>query len=539
MPKFSILLPTRKRADTLRFALESAVAQDFDDVEILVHESGDDPKTAEVVAEIGDNRTRHVKTVEPVAMNENWERAVAAATGDYLTIIGDDDAILATACSEAAQVLDRYPLDVLTWRPAAYFWPESAVAVLQNRLQAYLPQASGFELQDPRTLLHLAYHFRDHHYTMPMMLHSFVGRPLVDRVVEGLGSYFSSAAPDIASGVADAWFAGSCILSYRPLSISGISHHSTGSRMHFNRDLKLRQEAEQAAFATRVEFHPSLPNSRNSQLFAANEMMAMKQALFPEQRPDFNYRALIQRALDSLATGLEDYEAGLDDIRQTAKLNGIDLDGFTIPPPAPAERKPAQGVVKLADALLIDIDCAAEGVSTVAGAGRLLASVLPPYEPPGDLPPPAAQVLTVSLPSPEDALYFSSQGNGLAMLGAGWSQPESWGVWSVADRADLVLDLEGPVPPSLALRITGRMFVPQSVTRAPGFLTVNGLPAARLNASPDKPAVELTVEVPPEALSSGTITLEFVLDSPVSPASAGISSDTRRLGFGLERISFE
>lgn len=539
MPKFSIILPTRRRADTLRFALESAVAQDFDDVEILVHESGDDPATARVVAEVGDSRTRHVKTLEPVAMKENWERAVAAATGDYLTIIGDDDAILPDACREASEVLDRYPLDVLTWRPAAYFWPESAVTVLQNRLQAYLPKGSGFELQEPRTLLYLAYHFRDHHYTMPMMLHSFVGRPLVERVCRGLGSYFSTAAPDIASGVADAWFGESCILSYRPLSISGISHHSTGSRMHFNRDLQLRREAEQAAFATRVEFHPSLPNSRNSQLFAANEMMAMKQALFPNEPPGFNYRALVQRALDSLATGLEDYEAGLADIRRTAKMNGVEIDEFAVPPPAPEGGKPAQGVVNQGEALLIDVDCAAEGVTTVAGASRLLASVLPPFEPPGDLPRPAPQVLTVSPPVGGSELSFSSAGNGLLMLGAGWGQPESWGVWSVAGRADVVLDLERPGPQSLSLRISGRMFVHELIPPARGSVTVNGQRVAELNASPDQPAVDLKVEVTPEVLESGTILVEFLIDSPISPASAGISSDVRRLGFGLERIALE
>lgn len=536
MPKFSILVPTRQRADTLHFALQTAVAQDFDDVEILVHESGDDPRTAKVVAEIGDYRTRHIRTIEPVAMKENWERAVAAATGDYLTIIGDDDAILAGACSEAAQILDRYPVDVLTWRPAAYFWPGSAPSVLQNRLQAYLPKASGFELQDLRTLLYLAYHFKEHHYTMPTMLHSFVGRPLVDRVIEGLGSYFSSAAPDIASAVADAWFGESCILAHRPLSISGISHHSTGSRMHFSRDLNLRKEAEEAAFAGGVEFHPSLPNSRNSQIFAANEMMTMKQALFPNERPDFNYRSLIQRALDSLATGLEDYEAGLADIRRTAELNGIDLDWFTVPPPAPRDRKPAQGVVYLGEAVLIDVDCAAEGESNVAGAGRLLASILPPFDPPGDLPGPAAQALTVSQDSKE--LCFSSKSNGLVMLGAGWSQPEGWGVWSIADRADVVLDPARPAPQSLVIRITGRMFVHQQLPRARGSVAVNGRPVAELNATPDQPAVDLRVEIPPDALSS-TITLEFLIDSPKSPASAGISSDIRRLGFGLERIAFE
>lgn len=70
MPKFSIIIPTRQRPDTLRFALQTAVTQDFDDVEILVHESGDDPSTAEVVSEVGDQRTRHLQTVDPVPMSE-------------------------------------------------------------------------------------------------------------------------------------------------------------------------------------------------------------------------------------------------------------------------------------------------------------------------------------------------------------------------------------------------------------------------------------------------------------------------------------
>jgi glycosyltransferase involved in cell wall biosynthesis len=193
MPKFSIIIPTRQRSDTLRFALQTAVAQDFDDVEILVHESGDDPSTAEVVSQVGDQRTRHLKTVDPVPMSENWERAVAVAEGDYLTIIGDDDGIISTACSEAAAILDRYPVELVTWRPAAYFWPESAVTTLRNRLQSYLVKPSAFTLQDPHALLELAYHFRDHHYTMPMMLHSFVGREVVDRVRSRLGCYFYSA----------------------------------------------------------------------------------------------------------------------------------------------------------------------------------------------------------------------------------------------------------------------------------------------------------------------------------------------------------
>jgi glycosyltransferase involved in cell wall biosynthesis len=538
MPKFSILLPTRERSDTLRFALQTAVAQDLDDVEILVHESGDDPLTAEVVAEVGDYRTRHVKTSEPVAMKENWERAVAAATGDYLTIIGDDDGILAGACSEAARILDRYPVEVLTWRPAGYFWPESAVTVLRNRLQAYLPKASGFERQDPRTLLHLAYHFREHHYTMPMILHSFVGRPLVDRVIEGLGSYFSSAAPDIASAVADAWFGESCILSYRPLSISGISHHSTGSRMHFSRDLKLRKEAEEAAFATSVEFHPSLPNSRNSQIFAANEMMTMKQALFPNDEPSLNYRALIQRALDTLETGFDDYESGLGDIRRTAELNGIDMDDFKIPAPGAGGSRTPAGVTRIGDALLVDVDCAGVGLTDVAGATGLLASVLPPFEPPGDLPEPPVQLGVISRPFPADGLRFSWDGNGQMLLGSGWARNEPWGVWSTGKKADLTLRLEPGLDPCRII-VSGRMFRHHKTLEAGGRALINGRRAAELTATEDQPSVTFCIDVTPDDLKAGTVLLEFLIDAPTSPAEAGMSADTRSLGFGLERIILE
>lgn len=538
MPKFSILLPTRQRADTLRFALQTAVAQDFDDVEILVHESGDDPRTADVVAEIGDSRTRHLKTGKPVAMKENWERAVGAATGDYLTIIGDDDGILAAACSEAAEVLEKYPVDVLTWRPAAYFWPGSAITALQNRLQAWVPKVSGFELQDPRTLLYLAYHFRDNHYTMPMMLHSFVGRRLVDRVIKSLGSYFSSAAPDIASAVADAWFGESCILSHRPLSISGISHHSTGSRMHFNRDLKLRKEAEQAAFGVDVGFHPSLPNSRNSQIFAANEMMTMKQALFPDKEPSFNYRALIERALKTLETGFEDYESGLGDIRRTAELNGIDMDDFEIPAPRAGGSRPQAGVQRIGDALLVDVDCGDEGLTDVAGATRFLSSVLPPFEPPRDVPEPPIQLGVISRPFPPGGLRFSWDGNSLILLGSGWGCNEAWGVWTVGKKADLTLHLEPGLDP-FKLVVSGRMFMHQRALKARGRALINGRCAAYLTATENQTSVDFCVDVTRKDLKTGTLLLEFCIDAPTSPAEAGISADVRSLGFGLEQILFQ
>lgn len=535
MPKLSVIVPTRQRPDTLRRALQTAVAQAWPDTEILVQECGDDPATAAVVEEVGDSRTRHLKTGAQVPMTENWERALAAATGDYLTIIGDDDGILPTACADAAAILERHPAELVTWRPAAYFWPDSTVDRLRNRLQSYQP-VTGFEPQDPRVLLELAYRFRDHHYTMPMVLHSFVSRELVDRVVAETGAYFHSPAPDIASGVADTWFGRSCILAHRPLSISGLSHHSTGSRLHFNRDASLREEAERAAFDG-LTFHPSLANSRNSQLFAANEMMTLKQRLFPESGPGFHYRNLLQRALDSLGTGLEDYDAGLADIRRTAELNRIPMDDYFVPPRPQGAPPAPQGVLALGPgALLIDVDCSRAGVADVAGATRLLAALLPDFVPPEAAPEPTPQ-LTALPASPERlTVGFGRSGNGRLLLDYGWAQPEEWGVWSVAPQAQLRWRIEGPFDQPVRVRVDGRLFVHPQEPRPSCSVWVNGRPAGRMEAGAGKPAVTAELELLPEDVTGPEAALRFTPHAAARPLELGLGPDTRCLGFGLERI---
>jgi hypothetical protein len=265
----------------------------------------------------------------------------------------------------------------------------------------------------------------------------------------------------------------------------------------------------------------------------------MKQALFPDTEPAFDYRALVQRALDSLATGLEDYETCLADIRRTAELNGIDLEDFSVPPAAQTSN-PARGVQALGpDVLLIDVDCGAEGLANVGQATGLLASLLPAFEPPGDLAGPPGYVRKIARPSPAVTLDLSQEGNGLLLLGGGWGQAESWGVWSVAKRAEVTLQLEGDLRSTLSIEVTGRMFVPPQFPVAGGSLRINGRAAAELRATGEQPAVKFRTTVEPGDLASGRVRLEFHVPSARSPSSVGVSADTRCLGFGLERMVVE
>jgi glycosyltransferase involved in cell wall biosynthesis len=127
-PKFSVVIPTRERADTLRFALRTCIDQTFDDYEIVVSDNYSSPATRAVVDEAASPKVRYFRTPEPLAMSRNWEFAVERARGEYVLVIGDDDGLLPTGLAELdALTRDRAPKAV-RWDCAFYTWPSIALA---------------------------------------------------------------------------------------------------------------------------------------------------------------------------------------------------------------------------------------------------------------------------------------------------------------------------------------------------------------------------------------------------------------------------
>src|SRR4051794_3113068 len=96
-PRFSVVVPTRERAATLRSCLRTCLAQDFDDYEVLVCDNFSSPATAEVVRELACPRLRYLRAPEPLAMANNWDLALSQTTGEYLVVLGDDDGLLPIA----------------------------------------------------------------------------------------------------------------------------------------------------------------------------------------------------------------------------------------------------------------------------------------------------------------------------------------------------------------------------------------------------------------------------------------------------------
>ena len=119
----SIVIPTRERAVVLRHALASCLRIADDNIEIVVSDNASQDDTAAVVAAAGDKRIRYVRTPQRCSMRENFEFAVEHARGDYVFVMGDDDALIPNQFPYMRALLERYAPDSLSGAWVKYSWP--------------------------------------------------------------------------------------------------------------------------------------------------------------------------------------------------------------------------------------------------------------------------------------------------------------------------------------------------------------------------------------------------------------------------------
>jgi glycosyltransferase involved in cell wall biosynthesis len=100
LPLVSIAIPTLNRCKFLKLAIESALAQTYPCVEILVSNNASTDETEEFLALLTDPRLNVLTQSEKVPMVDNWNKCVEVAKGKYFILLSDDDLLEANAISE-------------------------------------------------------------------------------------------------------------------------------------------------------------------------------------------------------------------------------------------------------------------------------------------------------------------------------------------------------------------------------------------------------------------------------------------------------
>lgn len=223
-PRFSIVVPARERAATLKATLQSCLAVDHDSYEVVVFDNASGPAVRDVVEMMADPRLRYVRSERLLAMTESWNTAVAATSGEWVMVIGNDDAVLPHALREIDAIVDHHRVHAVKWATATYTWPDLADRRDANLLS--IPLARELRrLNSIECIEQLGRNEIDIN-VLPGNYHGVVHRDIMERVRQHTGQVYSSPYPDTYSCVAFAWVAGDFAYSSAPLSIYGLSAFS-------------------------------------------------------------------------------------------------------------------------------------------------------------------------------------------------------------------------------------------------------------------------------------------------------------------------
>jgi glycosyltransferase involved in cell wall biosynthesis len=102
----SVILPTLTRLDFLRRAIESVLAQTYEDFEIVVVVDGPSPNVAAFVASHPDPRVRLVQREQNGGVAAARNSGLEAARGRYVALLDDDDIWLPEKLARQAPLLD-------------------------------------------------------------------------------------------------------------------------------------------------------------------------------------------------------------------------------------------------------------------------------------------------------------------------------------------------------------------------------------------------------------------------------------------------
>ncbi len=135
------------------------------------------------------------------------------------------------------------------------------------------------------------------------------------------------------------------------------------------------------------------------------------------------------------------------------------------------------------------------------------------------------------------AISLTRSGRGSLFTGAGWSNPEHWGTWTDGNQAGLLVQLHRVSTASLKFIFLSHAFLTSKHPQLTITIKLNGTTLTHFIYRYPRDQYDLLrqVSIPAKLIlkNNGVLRFEFLMKTPASPQSLGMSSDTRPLGLGL------
>lgn len=108
-PLVTIAIPTFNRASLLKECVRRALSQTYENFEVLVSDNASSDDTVEILSGFADARLRVIRQDTNIGLLPNWNACVAAAKGDYIVVVPDDDRIAPWLLARCVSLIAEQP----------------------------------------------------------------------------------------------------------------------------------------------------------------------------------------------------------------------------------------------------------------------------------------------------------------------------------------------------------------------------------------------------------------------------------------------
>ena len=108
-PKVTVFIPVHNREDYICVAVNSILAQTFEDFELVVVDDGSSDRTVEVLKRYSDRRLRVARNLENLGIPATRNHGLELARGDYIALLDSDDHAYPRRLERQVKYLDANP----------------------------------------------------------------------------------------------------------------------------------------------------------------------------------------------------------------------------------------------------------------------------------------------------------------------------------------------------------------------------------------------------------------------------------------------
>lgn len=233
MAILSVVVPTRNRASLAASCIRNVLRLEETDLELVVQDNSDNATLARIVdTQFSDPRLCYVHLRDRVDVIQNFDRALACATGEYVCLIGDDDGV-GPEIVRVARWADANSIDaVVTSGPARYTWPDIRYKLYGTYYSSTLTlrrYTNAIQEIDPTQSLQRVIRSSGQKRNQAVQIYyGIVRRSCLEEVMKKTGTYFPGPSPDVAGAVALGLVVKRAVRLDHPLFVPGVSGASTG-----------------------------------------------------------------------------------------------------------------------------------------------------------------------------------------------------------------------------------------------------------------------------------------------------------------------